>query len=384
MKRVLVVHPWIRPLGGAHAVAAWALQALRDVAEVTLVTWTAVDLERVNRYYGTALKPRDFRLQLPSPAARRLAGVLPGPAYLLRMAVLLRRCRQLDRQQPFDVLLSTFNEVDFGRRGIQYIHAPQALAGGRQEPSRSAPARLALAAYERLCTRLAGSPGSGVEANLTLVNSSFIAEQVRAAYAMPAIVLHPPVPGGFPDTPWQERIDGFVWVSRFHPSKRLAEVVEIVERLRTRGHDLRLTIVGTPNHRSDEAEARRLAAGRAGWLSLHTGIDRAELVPLMARHRYAIHAMPGEHFGIVVAEYLRAGCIPFVHARGGPVEIVGGESRLTFTDVDDAVSTIDRVLRDAELQLDLRSRLRQRRDLYSEERFAREIRDVVERFAGAR
>lgn len=383
MKRVLVVHPWIRPLGGAHAVAAWALQALRDIADVTLVTWADVDLERVNRYYGTALKPRDFRLELPSPAVRRLVGALPGPAYLLRMSVLLRRCRQLDRQNAFDVLLSTFNEVDFGRRGIQYIHAPQALAGDHRGQSRYHPARLALAVYERSCARLAGSPAAGVEANLTLVNSSFIAEQVRAAYGIPAIVLHPPVPGGFPDTPWQERIDGFVWVSRFHPSKRLGEVVEIVERLRARGHDLRLTVVGTPNGRSGEAEARRLAATRAGWLSLHTGIARADLVALMARHRYAIHAMPEEHFGIVVAEYLRAGCLPFVHARGGPVEIVGGESRLTFSDVDDAVSTIEPVLRDAELQLDLRRQMERRRDLYSEERFARELRDVVERFPSA-
>ncbi len=37
-----------------------------------------------------------------------------------------RFARSLDERTPYDVLLSTQNEADFGRRGIAYVHYPWA------------------------------------------------------------------------------------------------------------------------------------------------------------------------------------------------------------------------------------------------------------------
>ena len=45
----------------------------------------------------------------------------------------------------------------------------------------------------------------------------------------------------------------------------------------------------------------------------------------------------GDDDGQRQAEILAAGCLPFVHNSGGPVEIVG-DSRMTFDDVADAVA----------------------------------------------
>jgi glycosyltransferase involved in cell wall biosynthesis len=104
------------------------------------------------------------------------------------------------------------------------------------------------------------------------------------------------------------------------------------------------------------------------------------LTSLVARQRYGLHAQVGEHFGIAPAELVRAGCITFVARPGGPVEIVGHEADLTFSSPTDAVDTIDRVLGDRMRLQRLRAHLGSRREVFTEERFMREIRNVVEEF----
>jgi hypothetical protein len=55
-KRVLLVHPYLLPTGGGYALAAWALQGLREECELSLLTIRAVEYEVVNRYFGTSLR----------------------------------------------------------------------------------------------------------------------------------------------------------------------------------------------------------------------------------------------------------------------------------------------------------------------------------------
>ena len=61
MKRVLLVQPSMQPPGGGNGVAAWVLQAL--VAEhhrVTVLSWRPVEIDPINRFFGTHLRPSDF------------------------------------------------------------------------------------------------------------------------------------------------------------------------------------------------------------------------------------------------------------------------------------------------------------------------------------
>ena len=51
--------------------------------------------------------------------------------------------------------------------------------------------------------------------------------------------------------------------------------------------------------------------------------SRDEVRALMATHRYGIHGMREEHFGMAPAELARAGCIVWVPRGGGQMEIVG-------------------------------------------------------------
>ena len=60
MKRVLLVQPSMQPPGGGNGVAAWVLQALVPEHRVTVLSWQRVDIEPINRFFGTHLKPGDF------------------------------------------------------------------------------------------------------------------------------------------------------------------------------------------------------------------------------------------------------------------------------------------------------------------------------------
>jgi glycosyltransferase involved in cell wall biosynthesis len=91
--------------------------------------------------------------------------------------------------------------------------------------------------------------------------------------------------------------------------------------------------------------------------------------------------MENEHFGIAVAEMLRAGCIPFVHDSGGPVEIVGGRGELHFQDAAGGAQALAAAMRDPARQEGLRRSLAERRNLFSAEEFCSTLRRLAGEFS---
>ena len=61
MKRVLLVQPSMQPPGGGNGVAAWVLQALVPDHRVTVLSWRPVEVEPINRFFGTHLRPERLR-----------------------------------------------------------------------------------------------------------------------------------------------------------------------------------------------------------------------------------------------------------------------------------------------------------------------------------
>ena len=56
MRRVLLVQPSMQPPGGSNGVAAWVLQALVPDHRVTVLSWQPVEVEPINRFFGTHLR----------------------------------------------------------------------------------------------------------------------------------------------------------------------------------------------------------------------------------------------------------------------------------------------------------------------------------------
>lgn len=379
-KRVLIVHPRVAAVGGGNSVAAWTLQALREHCDLSLATLQPPDCEALNHTWGTSLRAGDFRLHLAPPRYRYLLDVMPTPGALLEACMAMRLAKDLDRQHHYDVLFSTQNEADFGRRGISYVHYPWVyLPRPREEIRWFHQIPGAVGAYRFVCRRISRGSNEGLRRNLTIANSSFIAGRIRQAHGIGSMVVFPPVTSDVPDTPWEQRRPAMIGVGRINGSKRWEMAVAVVEELRRRGHDLTLTVIG---HRDDPEYLQRLQglAATRPWFRMRWNLTREELLVAVASHRYGIHTMENEHFGMGPAEIVGAGCLLFAHNSGGPVEILGGEPRLLFDDVAQAADRIAAVLSNEKLETELRARMDERRSLFTAEAFCASVRRIVDEF----
>lgn len=359
---------------------AWTIQALRDDFEITLATLGSVDWATVNRSFGTSLVDSDVDVRIAPLRYRGLIRLLPTRGALLECQLTSAWARELDGRRRFDTLLSLQNEADFGRPAIQYIHYPCWYLPRPAFELRwyhRIPGLLGL--YRGLSVRCSGATVEGWRRNLSIANSRFVAGRTGAVHGGRPVVIHPPVPGGPPAAEWESRRGSFVAVGRFSSYKRWPMAVSIIDSVRARGHDIGLTLIGQiggPGDLAEKSRLERMAASRP-WFRILTDLPRAQLLAELAAHRYGIHTMEEEHFGIAPAELQRAGCITFVHNSGGPVEIVGGDPRLTFDTAEEAARKIAHVLDNPGEEQSLRASVESRYDWFSTERFCAAIRSAV-------
>lgn len=374
MKRILIVAPRLEPPGGAEGLVAWIIEALKHDYQLTLLTWTPPDLAGLNRFFGTGLCDSDAEFVVMNPLIRTIAQKSPTQMARLKDHYLGKQARKIaDR---FDAVLTGDNEGDVGSHGIQYIHFPKILRNGAA-PEGHWWSALAIRAYTAMSDRLTGVSWERMRANLTLVNSDFTGRRVQELHGIEAITVYPPAIGEFPDVPWARRKDGFVCIGRIVPYKRIELIIEILSAVRTRGPQVHLHVVGKAEWPGYVASIRRLAQANASWVHLHENLSRPELIELITNHRYGIHAMFDEPFGMAVADLVSAGCLSFVANGGGQVEIVGNDKRLIYSSLEDAVNKISRAILEPDYQASLLSYIASRRNLFSPQRFTDQIREVV-------
>lgn len=376
-KRLLIAHPYLTGKGGENAVAAWAVEALRADYDLTLGLLAPVDPAAVNEAFGTSLELDDFRMRVTPASWRAMLRAVPTRGALMDACVMMRWAADLDRRERFDGILCTQNEADFHRRGIQYVHYPRLYMPRPDHELRwfhHLPGLLAL--YRTTCARVGRCTQEGMRRNLTLANSEFVAGRIRDSHGIGSIVLPPPVTGEVRSTPWESRRLAVVCVGRIYEAKRWHWAVEAVEAVRARGHALELTIVG---HRDSPAYLARLEglASTRMWMRLKLDLAREQLLDEIAAHRYGMHPMEEEHFGIAPAELQRSGCLTFVHRSGGPMEIVGHHPGLMFDSPAEAARLLIHAIEDRAHEANLRAHVESRRDLYSAERFCASLREIV-------
>ena len=383
MKRVLLVQPSLQPPGGSNGVAAWVLQALAPVHRVTVLSWKPVVIEPVNRFFGTHLNRGDFdTIEVPA-SWRAIADRLPVPGALIKLSLLMRYTRRVSAN--FDVLFGVYNETDFGRRGIQYVHYPTYLRPRPQVDLRwYHPPQAGLDLYYSLADRLADFSIERMKANVTLVNSDWTGSHVERFLGIKTRTLYPPVVDPAPGRPWAERRNGFLAVGRISPEKEYQRVIGILARVRERVPDITLTIIGTTDRHTQRyfRSLETLVAEHASWVSIERNLGRDEIRQLMASHRYGIHGMREEHFGMAPAELARAGAIVWVPRGGGQMEIVGHNPSLMFDTDDEAVARISATLTNPAEQDRLRQDLASASERFSTARFMQQVRDIVDGFEG--
>jgi glycosyltransferase involved in cell wall biosynthesis len=383
-RRVLLVQPSMQPPGGGNGVAAWMLQALVAEHDVTVLSWWPVEVEPINRFFGTTLRRGAFATHVVPRAWRSIPDHLPVPAALLRSSLLMRYTRRIIDE--FDVIVGVHNETDYGRRGIQYVHYPSYL---RPRPHvdlrwyhRYAPV---LEAYYAAADRLADFSLERMKTNLTLANSDWTAARIRTFLNIQAATLYPPVLAAAPQLPWSERQRGFVMMGRISPEKEYERVMRILARVRASAPDVTLTIIGTWDRAASGYYKRLIALAAAldpgsAWITFRRDLSRDEVRTVLTTTRYGIHGMREEHFGMAPAEMVRAGMVVWVPDGGGQVEIVGDAPALRFAEDDQAVESILSVINDPSEEARLREHLAIQGGRFGTGRFTDAIRDIVATF----
>lgn len=372
--RILVIHPELTALGGGGcALTAYALQGLARHYAVDVLTRRPVDFASLDRMFGTRLVDATIENRVFAVASSLAWATAPALCERVRRAVTARECLRHAAERRYALLVSTNEEVDFGplAPGVQYVNWPltsRAIGASDVPWYHVSPALTAL--YRGAVGTIAPWDPARVGRNLTIANSEFSAAAVKSTYGVEPAILYPPVPGAFPDVPWEERRPSFVCLGRLSiHEKDLLKVVEIVARVRARGHDVGLDLVGTFVTRPDLERLRAEAGARGAWLAVHVNLPREALIKLVSSRRYGLHGNAGEHFGIAVAECLRAGMVPFAPTLGGCAEILGRDTRFLYASVDEAVERIAAPLENPAIESEMRAFTRARRDLFTVERF---------------
>lgn len=359
---MLVAHPWMGS-GGSEATAMWTLQALQNAGyqNISFVTVPEMDFDKFNRIYGTTVDGGKIT-RLRSP---RIPGVQNSRRFAhLQNGLFQRHCRRLAKK--FELCVSAYNFVDFGKPGLQLIGDytfseelrlkldPDALAQARHRPS-----------WKRRCYLAAGDLLRGDAArplsargDLVLANSEWTREIFQRILGEKSDgVLYPPVQFP-PPKPSAGRENGsFVCLGRIAPEKCIPRMIHILDRVRAAGFPVRFWIAGAFDTPEYEREIRGMVSTRQDWVELPGFLDAEKKAGILGRTAFGIHARPAEAFGIAVAEMAGAGCIPFVPDAGGPAEIVDRNPELCYGSDDDAVAKIIALLSRPERQDALRTRL---------------------------
>ena len=210
-----------------------------------------------------------------------------------------------------------------------------------------------------------------------IANSRWIASFFEKSN-FPVGLLYPPVIAEFPCVSLTDRAADFVCIGRISNQKRVERMVEILAEVRKRsGRDFRFRIVGELEDDPYSEYIKELAS-RYSWITLEGSLFGSEKEKLLTSCRYAIHACEFEAFGISVAEYLKAGCIPFVPNEGGSAEIVGSPE-FCYADTEDAVGKILRFLeKDEAEQAEVQTRMLERGRLFTLEKFDKAFMNLFE------
>lgn len=382
MKRfkIAIIHPNLIAGGGSEVCALWMIEALKDDYDVTIITSHCEDFAKLNTAYFSSLKKDQVSLVK-----------VPMPRYLkrrfnaLRGALLERFCKRAARS--FDLMISSYNVMDFGKKGIQYIvdFSFDDTLRRKLDKGRKGLRNLLYAdsffrsLYLKLCNIVSGSSRCGWLNNVTIANSGWTAGIIEESFGLHPEVIYHPVPGNYQDINWDERGNGFVCMARLVPEKGIDNVIEIMKELRRRGLDLHLHLLGREDDKRYVDYLKRLSKENSSWLFMEGLVLGDEKIKLISQHKFGISGRLNEPFGIAVGEMVRSGLIVWVPDGGGQREIVG-HSDLIYTSVTEAADKIEKVIKDTNVLQSLRSHLKKRSNEFSEDKYKESIRGLVRRF----
>lgn len=381
MALIGIVHWSFDNLGGGEAVCSHILEALQESHDLFLVTLQPPNFNHLNEQFGTDIIPVPINIPKIGPISvyrlfhllnQRISGGRIGVLEPLSFAFFNRACFSF--LQSCDLVINTTCEMNTARPTLQYIHYP--LFNYPNNPYRNAPDNTIVNILNKFINIVAGLENGPSPRIMT--NSRWTADLLEQIYDCSPDIVYPPIDVSnlTSHPPIEEQESGFVIAGRMVPTKRFITAINILKKVRQK-HDIHLHIAG-PESKEEYVQRIRSEAAKYDWIHFEGNLPRTEYFELLQTHRYGIHALEQEHFGIVIAEMVAAGALPFVHKSGGQIEIVNEQPELLWTETEDAVTKINQVLADPPQEKALRAGLPDITKKYSREKFHRQISNLVD------
>ena len=343
-----MIHTDLNPCGGAEQLAVGTIQALIELdIDVDLTTARSPDISRLKNAFGDERVGKIFN-QIKK---LNFLGKLP-------IDPTIRTTRSQDAQRDYDIVINTHGDVlpyflpSFSRStAITYCHFPVAI-----EPINSRDQ-----SYLKYLGEL-GLVDKGIvngdaqtrnefwhnlrehyllmlTNSLIMTNSNFSKDAIlmtlennKCLTDTQPLIIPPPVnveefrrAALFSD----ERGDYILVISRMHPSKRLENAIKLSKILKQDRIGKGMIIVGSlldDDYYANEYYRKIMDMARtldvADYVSIETNVGLTRLETLLRKSKVYFHPLPGEPFGISVAEAMSAGLVPVVPDIGGHTEFV--------------------------------------------------------------
>lgn len=363
---LLTAKPLGDHIGGKQALTSQILEVLSREHDVTLVTFDKFfDAKKLDADYGLNLASRRF-------SVRSLYKYIPtkhASFWFLRNHLLMRYAKK--HAPDFDLFFSASGELDLGSKpGMQVIYFPTPALFTKESNS-------ILGNIQRhLAFKISNCSLENMRSNASISISAWVAEQAKAAYGIDSDIIYPPIAEQeikrYSNQDWNSRENGFVAITRFVREKRIEDIIAILEEVRKNDGAIHLHIVGGIQDSGYFNKIKQRIGGQ-DWVRIEKEVSREKMLQLLGSHKFGIHAMHNEHFGIVIGEMVLAGLVPFVHNSGGQVEIVGKSNFLTYNSVADASKKILTVLKNSQYQEQILADLKAGALRFTKETFTRDL-----------
>ncbi len=162
-----------------------------------------------------------------------------------------------------------------------------------------------------------------------LTNSNFSRKAILKSFGVDSAVLPPPVDVDIFRNACltsNSRDDSILVISRFHPSKKIENVIHLAKLLHQNELGTEMNIVGNMlpdgvgyfNYLNNLVMHYELE----DFVRFEINLRFDRLLDLMRRSKVYVHPLPGEPFGISTVEAMSAGIVPVVPDIGGHTEFV--------------------------------------------------------------
>jgi glycosyltransferase involved in cell wall biosynthesis len=331
---VAVIHPNIMCAGGAEVTGLMTLEYFQDKGyDVDFITDNAVDFNALNEKFSTHII--QAKIRIVRPYLCRLVGKLEPRMHLfakLQLTLFARYVRK--RKDRYDIIVSTKQEADFGKRGIQFLHH---LPDGHHTKIYDGPYLWLL--------RLLGRNDARIASNITISPSYYIKnifDDTYGSYIKDSVVLYPAIRKCPNIVDWKGRENGFIMTGAVDPLKRTDKAIEIMDYIHGMVPETHLHIIGKGTGKYFE-KIKEMAAAR-DYVHLEGFLPIEKYFEMLTTHKYGIHMRENEPSAVTVRELVDCGLIVFAHHSGGTPEILGFNKHLLFHDLTDAEYKIGRVL----------------------------------------